>query len=289
MLYTVNGNAISASYNVHGNPLSRAYDVHGNQIGGAPLKVMNYNVGQWYIGTTAKVPVAKRADYFNLHNGIFSRHNADVLILQEALNKWCDDGSTTESLLSPYFDDQKSWRATTNYQGHYICTKGYQMTDAVAHPYSANKGNYPAFESVKINVGGRDVYIVNAHNDYVLSYQKVEIPDLLNVIKDFEYFIMMGDFNVALTETTAHDTTQEQYIYNIKPFLDAGYNVGNGVLEYIPTYFATSSPTGGELTDNVITSPNITIDRLYADTTKLTDSITDKIDHIPLIAEVTIY
>ena len=36
------------------------------------------------------------------------------------------------------------------------------------------------------------------------------------------------------------------------------------------------------------TSSNITIKDMYADTTKLTDGITDKIDHLPLIAELII-
>ena len=71
-------------------------------------------------------------------------------------------------------------------------------------------------------------------------------------------------------------------------FLDAGYHVGNCDFAWIETYFSTSSPTGGKFTDTIITSADITIRNLYAYTEKLTDNLGDKIDHIPLIAELSI-
>ena len=111
------------------------------------------------------------------------------------------------------------------------------------------------------------------------------MTDLLAFLKGLDHFILAGDFNIDLSE---QETTGDQYQNSVQRFIDAGYNVGNCVVDWIPTYFGTSSPTGGKFTDQIVTSPNITIKRIYADTTKLTDGITDKIDHLPLIAELII-
>lgn len=287
-IYGLNGIPLSSAYNANGTELIHAYDVGGTEVYSKQphsLVVMTYNVGQWYIGTTSRVPVSKKSEYYAIHNGAFSNYRPDVLLMQEALSTWCDDGSLSADLLAPYFDDIKNTRPTTAYQGHYICTKNFPMSNYTVHPFSVNKGNYPSFESAQITVGGRVVNIVNTHNDTVDSYAQQEVADLLAALQNMEYFILCGDFN-CIAETVG----DAEYKLCIKPFLDAGYHVGNCNGEYwINTYFATADPNGTRYkTDNVITSANITIDDLYADTTKLTDGLSDKIDHIPLIAELTI-
>lgn len=287
-IYDINGNIVYP-YDATGHLLSEAYDINGNRlynIEPIPLKVMTYNVGQWYNGSTVRVPTSKKADYYAIHNGAFSTYEPDLLFLQEALSTWCDDDSLTADLLSPYFDNTESTRPTTVYQGHYMCTNGYALSNYMVHNFSKNKGNYPSFETAQITVGDRTINLINTHNDYVASYQQVEVQELLTAIANMEYFILCGDFNINLS---TEDKTDEQYIVNVKPFLDAGYNIANCVEDWIPTYFGTSDPTGGKFTDNIITSSNITISDVYADTTKLTDNINDKIDHIPLIAELQIY
>jgi endonuclease/exonuclease/phosphatase family metal-dependent hydrolase len=160
------------------------------------------------------------------------------------------------------------------------------MSNYTSHNFSVNKGNYPTFESVEITVSGKTITIVNTHNDYVLDpYQEQEVTDLLAFLANLKSFVLCGDFNINLS---TQDTTDDQYTNSVKRFLDAGYNVGNCVVDWIPTYFGTSSPTGGKFTDQFVTSSDIIIKKLYADTTKLTDGIDDKIDHLPLIAILTI-
>lgn len=41
-------------------------------------------------------------------------------------------------------------------------------------------------------------------------------------------------------------------------------------------------------TDHIFTSPNILIDEAYMDTTKRTDLIDEKVDHMPLVAHLII-
>ena len=288
MIYDKNGSSLTSAYDKDGTALTSAYDKNGTLVYTSTtetLKVMTYNVGQWYIGTSAKVPTAKKADYSAIHNHAFSTYQPDVLFLQEALSTWCDDGSLTSDLLAPYFDNTESSRTTTSYQGHYICTNGYPISNYEIHDFTSHGGNYPSFESCEITVGGKVITLINTHNDYSTVYQSSEVADLLNFVSDLDYFVLCGDFNIGLS---VEDTTDSQYVNNVKAFLRAGYNVGNCVVGWIPTYFSTAEPTGGMFTDEIITSQNITISNLYADTTKLTDAISDKIDHIPLIAELVV-
>lgn len=288
-VYDRYGNVLNVVYNKNGNTLTQAYDKQGNPLitdsTGATLIVMTYNVGQWYTGTTAKVPTSKKADYYAIHDGAFSTYKPDILCLQEALSTWCDDGSLTVDLLSPYFDNMQNSRPTTVYQGHYICTNGYPISNYTVHSFTSHGTNYPSFETAQITVGGKVINIINTHNDTNDTYAQSEVADLVNAVQNMEYFILCGDFNCG-----AEAVGDTEYNICIKPFADAGYNIGNCNGDYwINTYFATSDPTGTRYkTDNIITSSNITINSLEADTTKLTDSVSDKIDHIPLIAEVTI-
>lgn len=287
-VYNLNGQALANVYGVSGSSLSYAYDKSGNVIfTNAPvtLKVMTYNVGQWYVGNTNRVPAAQKTEYYNLQYGTFENNPVDVLFLQEYLNSWCDDDSSAQTdFIDPFFNHQEVTNPS-GYVGHSICTDNLTINNYTSHNFSINSGSYPTYETAQIVVGGRTVNIINTHNDFRLAYQQGDVTDLLSVIEDMEYFILCGDFNIDLS---TEDTTSDQYQNSVKRFLDNGYHVGNCVVDWIPTYFSTSSPTGGKYTDQIVTSANITIDDLYAYTEKLSDGIGDKIDHLPLIAELTI-
>lgn len=286
-VYNKHGVALDAVYNSSGEPLERAYDAHGNVIFESgertTLKIMSYNVGQWWTGTGQTVPTAQKSEYYTLQNGTFDSNRPDILFMQEYLNTWCQDGSLASELLNPYFDNQE----VTNPQGmigHSICTNGIVLSNYTSHNFTTNKGNYPTYESAEITVDGKSITIVNTHNDYVLSYQTQEVTDLLAFLANLDSFVLCGDFNINLS---TEDTTDDQYLNSVKRFLDAGYHVGNCVVDWIPTYYGTASPTGGKFTDQIVTSADIRIDNIYADTAKLTDGLNDKIDHLPLIVEIS--
>lgn len=286
MVWDKNGNPISAIYGIDKRTLSQAYDISGNPLlsSGTPLTIMTYNVGQWYVGNSNRVPVAQKSEYYALQYGTFENNPVDVLFLQEYLNSWCVDDSPSSDFLSPFFNHQE----VTNpqgYIGHAICTADLPLSNYTSHNFTTNRGSYPTFESAEIIIDGKTITIINTHNDFSLSYQAQDVTDLLAFLEGLDYFILAGDFNNDLFK---QETTGDYYHNSVQRFLDAGYNVGNCVVDWIPTYFGTSSPTGGAFNDQIVTSPNITIKRIYADTTKLTDGITDKIDHLPLIAELII-
>lgn len=285
-VFSKSGAAISSVYSKAGSSLPIAYDKSGDVVfsGNTTLKIMNYNVGQWYIGSNTNVPTAKKSAYYALQTGMFAAHRPDILLMQEYWTNWCADGSNSSELLSPYFTT-KEVTNPQGYIGHAICTNGISLASYTSHQFSSNRGNYPTFESANITVGGKTITLVNTHNDYYAEYQTTEISELLAFLATLDSFILCGDFNINLA---TQDTTDAQYTINVKPFVDAGYHVGNCVMEWIPTYYGTASPTGGKFTDQIITSADITILDIYSDTTKLTDNIDDKIDHIPLIAIVEV-
>ena len=82
MIYNKNGTSLSSAYNKTGVLIASAYDKNGTLVYSSSadmLKIMTYNVGQWYIGTTEKVPTAKKADYSAIHNHAFSTYQPDVV------------------------------------------------------------------------------------------------------------------------------------------------------------------------------------------------------------------
>lgn len=286
MIYGLNGSEVLTVYDIAGQSLNFAYDIAGVIVFAAKLlKIMTYNVGQWYTGTNVRVPVDKKGQYYDLQYGTFENNPVDVLFLQEYLNSWCvDDSSAQTDFIEPFFDYQEV-TSPSGYIGHSICSNGLPINNYTSHSFTPVVGPYPSFEIAQIVFDGKTINIINTHNNYVIESQIDNVTDLLEAIDGMEYFILCGDFNIDLS---THDTTNAQYQNSVQRFLDAGYNVGNCVVDWIPTYFGASSPTGGKFTDQIVTSPNITIKRIYADTIKLTDGITDKIDHLPLIAELII-
>lgn len=286
-VYNISGASLSTVYNKSGQPLNAVYNRAGaNILGETVLKVMTYNVGQWYIGDGNRVPVSKKSDYYTLQHGTFEDEDpVDILFLQEYLNTWCDDDSSAQTeFINPYFDDQEVTNPAGRV-GRSICTNGHPILNYQSHNFSHDSGSYPTYQTAQINIDGRTINIINTHNNSDIEYQTWDVTDLLSAVAGMDYFILCGDFNINLS---TEDTTSAQYQNSVQRFLDAGYNVGNCVEDWIPTYFGTSSPTGGKYTDQIVTSPNITITELYAYTAKLTDNLGDKIDHLPLVAVLTI-
>lgn len=286
-IYDINGMTLTKAYNNAGGVLAKVYTLSGQEIVMRSLlfSIMTYNVGQWYIGNTQPVPSHKKSEYYILQSSTIEDNPVDVMFVQEYLDIWCEDNSPASELIDLGFDNQEITNPT-GYIGHSICTNGYDIKNYTSHNFSQNSGSYPTFETAVITVDGTDIYLINTHNDFRLAYQTINITDLLNTIASYNYFILCGDFNIDLDTV---DTTGTQYQNSVQRFLDAGYHVGNCVIDWVPTYYATEYPTGGKFTDQIVTSPNIDIVSIRAFTEKLTDGIGDKIDHIPLIANLVIH
>lgn len=283
-IYDVNGNSLGTAYDVNGNSLSTAYDVNGNAIwSSAPttLKVATYNVGDWGWGSGLPTPEYK-SDYIALQNTIFTNIDADICTMQEWSTYICTDGTPSSDVTSEYFQYLYA-------SGGWAIGSNIPLRDFEAIEYSTVTvtGDYAKYEKAYFYVGDKKVCILNVHFCYEnKTNQGLQSAEILSVAEEETYVIICGDFN-----TNIHSLSDSDYTDIIKPFIDAGYVDANcGAFGIIPTYYSTSDPQGDytPATDHIIVSPNITITNAYTDTTKLTDGLSQKIDHIPLIAVLQI-
>lgn len=289
MIYGKNGSPLSACFSTPGQSLASAYDTPGELIFSAapapvvPLKVATYNVGQWYIGGGDNVPAAKDADYYALQNGMIEQIDPDILCLQEYWKVFSKTGRTALSMLQQHFPYIREEGGNSGYFGRCICSK-YPISDYTVRPFTVEASRY--FDSCTITVGDTPITVVNTHLGLTQANRDSEITQLLQFLSTQTRFILCGDFNTAIDSTTANVNSAD-YIANVEPFIDAGYRSANfASFGFHVTYVGAEN---NELyLDDIYTSQNITIDAVSVDTTKRTDLLTDTIDHMPLIAELSI-
>ena len=285
-VYNKNGTIASLIYNVQGNVQHQAYDVSGNPlIPGRTLKVMQYNCGQWYIGDHDNVPANKDEEYYELQSGIIQRNDADILFIEEYTAQFSKTGRTAASFLAPdypYYHEQTDGTTTTVVQ-RAIYSK-YPISNYQTHIFSEYSYYY---DTCNVTIDDLTILLVVAHLHWNnINYRASEAQAILSAVANAPYFIIGGDFNLE----DFSSTSGQDYTRVIKPFVDAGYNIANGGrFGFIPTFTSNSTMTDTENLDEVITSSNIEIINAYTDNTKANDSIVEKIDHLPLIAELEIY
>lgn len=279
------GAELSAVYDGYGNEINFAYDGEGNQIyQKAPLdlKVMQYNTGNWYIGSGTNVPSDKEAEYYALQNGIIQSESADILCLNEYWNQFSAN-RTALSLLNQYYPYIEIRDGDTQYYGHAICSK-YPIESYVTNAYSTDLRRY--YDKALINVNGKRINVICTHlSPSSHTLREVEARELFDYAETLDNFIICGDFNIPVTSVT-----DSEYIAEYKQFVDAGCHLANGGnFGFMVTCSDEPTGTWTGCIDNIITSANINITDAYVDTTKLTDAIADKVDHMPVIAELVIY
>lgn len=288
-VYSKDGVSLSTIYDKSGSLLNIAYDVEGNPLfTGNSLRVMEYNVGGWYIGSGTNVPANQDAAFYELQNGILSRQNADILCICEYWDVFSKTGRTAQSLLSQYFPYIRSAGGTTTYYGRAICSK-YPITSYASNYYTTETQRY--FDVATIDVNGVTVHAIvthlSAHDIPNRIAQAKELHDYI-IAQGWEYYLVFGDFNSPL-----HDPFSEQNTSIYQQFLDDGCTIANaGAFGILDTACNSADwETGKFAIDNIIVSPEITIDDVWTDLAKTTNAAvlaTGKIDHIPLVAQLTI-
>ena len=296
-VYNVSGASLASVYGVGGTSLPSAYDVDGEAVfspNPLSIKVMTYNCGQWLTGqgTGTSTEDTSAENHRALLQSIITAQDPDILCIQEY---WDVIGSVTvTSLLGQYFPYIQEVNGETTYFGHAVCSK-YPITNFVTSALS----NSPSFEPVgqstntgrfidrcNITIDGRTLTVFNTHFDLSTSARANNTDWLLPLMRAQQNVIACGDYNTACN--TVNDPDYGGVIYK---FLYNGYHCANcSSFGFINTWTDSSSDlTTGETCDNIVTSANISIDDVYIDSTKLTDGLSEKIDHVPLIAELTVY
>ena len=284
MIYSIDGSPLQSCCSLECVAANGAYDISGDLVFSpkSSLKVMSYNVGQWYLGNHDNIPADLDGVYYDLQNGIISTNNADVLLLEEYTAQFSKAGRTSLSWLSqyyPYYQEQTDGTTTTVTQ-RAIYTK-YPISQYRTHAFH---GYY--YDSCYITINGIDFYFIVTHFHWNnQSYRSEEADIVLADMNTHEYAILGGDLNTA----DNYDTTGVDYVNVIKKFVDAGYNVANGgSFGFLETYSDQPNGSYTGCLDNIITSGNILITDAYVDETKLTDGLNVKVDHMPLIATLQI-
>lgn len=316
-IYNISGAALSGCYDVDGNALNAAYDKNGNQIfsGGSDtpltLKVMTYNVGQWYIGNGTIMSASLDANFFQLQYGTFQRNDVDICGIEEYTAKFSEKPRQASDVITPFFGYTSLRDAFTSnmYYGHGFAAK-YPLSNAVENAYSVGTNYY---YKADVNVGGKTIVLVVTHLSTNTTQRLTQIEELLSFL-EAQYapngssgakvpVICLGDFNMDLPSYP--DEKELYYASNFGMVNQAGFD---GSAEVIPKdistyeghftrFYSTMAATGLGL-DNILFSPNIDFISAYVDTAKQTYSDQSifinpatgdpKPDHMPLIATLQI-
>lgn len=292
-IYDIHGNTLLTAYNNSGQSLTEAYSESGDRVfpsGTIQLRVMTYNVGQWYIGIGEDVPADLDSAFYALQNGIIESNNPDVLVIQEYSKEFSKTGRTSLSMLQqyyPYVEERDGTGAYGHYLNRCICSK-YPISNYTVRTYSNDVNRY--YDSCVINVNGIQVTFVDTHFDAFTSSKRIaQATQLFNFVKTVSgNFIICGDLNNALKYPFSEENAA---IYN--QFLNYGCTIVNdgefGIFH--SSCGNTDWVNSSHAIDNIIVSPRINIDDVWTDLTKITNTAVlnaGKIDHVPLITDLSL-
>lgn len=312
-IYNISGAALSSCYDVDGDALSAAYDKNGSAIfsgGPVTLKVMTYNVGQWYLGSGVVVPASLDSVFYNLHSGTFQRNDVDICGIEEYTDQFSEKPRQASEVIAPFFNYTSLKNYSSNpYYGHGFAAK-YPLSNFVENAYSVGT-NY--FYKADISVGGKTIALVVTHLSTQTAQRIEQIPALLQYLDSLYApngangakvpVICFGDFNMDLPSYP--DEKELYYASSFSMVNQAGFD---GSAEVVPKdvstyeghftrFYSTMAATGLGL-DNILFSPNIVLVSAYVDTAKqdaadqsifINPATGDpKPDHMPLIATLRI-
>lgn len=284
-IYNLSGSALYKCYDLQPQEKQTAYDLTGNVVFSEPssgIVVMEYNVGEWYIGDGHIVPAEKDEEYYALQNGMIASANPDIMLICENRQNFSEAGRTTLSMLSQYFPYIQQ-QGNSGYMSRAICSK-YPFTNYTTHNFGDGESNY--YDSCTMTIDGKTVTVIVTHLKYSGGSQATKLAQfatLMNYLATLDSFICGGDFN----QLSCKDSSGSDYTDMIVPMLQAGYNVANcGDLGFFITYSNMPVDSWDGCLDNIVTSSDISIVSAHSDNTKLTDNIQDKCDHMPLVAVI---
>ena len=296
MIYHVNGETQAYTYNISGSSLNVAYDINKNIVypdeSQSRLKVMTYNVGQWYEGGGVNVPADKDAIYYAMHDGILSANRPDILMIEEYWKILSKTGRTAKSMLERYFPYVHEQGGDSGYFGRCICSK-YPISDYTVNLYSTEQERY--YDSCTVSINGKTITLVVTHLGLSVEAREPQIQELIEYLSNLDSFICCGDYN---TPYSWNSTPRSETVTEITQFLSAGFNLANcGDLGNFITSVGTDISSDGLTVpdgvwrgwiDNVSSSSDLVPVAAHVDIRKISElqsgNIT-KIDHMPFVAE----
>lgn len=276
-LFDYAGSPVANVYDVEGTGTGTAYDVGGNALTSSNFVVMSYNI-QHFTGLNANESMQRE---------IFARYNADFIGFQEfqMYNQW-----TVPALATTLLSEDYPYLEMFLYGNKNAFASKYAISDMTTVPHQTQTMDGQSYSTGKIEVDGKEVFMVVGHvttSDYE-STKVEQIEEVFDAVQGHERFIIMADFN-----TTCKSVSDTEYTTIMKQFVDAGYNIANCTPQAGFNNTWTDGYTSNAVwypCDHIITSANISMDRVVFDTQKITVAGTthQSIDHIPMIAYLTI-
>lgn len=242
------------------------------------LKTCSFNVGLWTDGksSNARIDDANvKAESIKLRR-FLGNENFDFLLCEEATHEF--DKSYKINAYEYCFKNNLSYGWTTsdsNVSGpvrQFLLTGKYELKNVTYHNYeNASTRGYVTFTSEFM---GREITFINCHLSSGYSaddeMRAKERAELIKVLKNCEYGILMGDFNAR----------------SIDDFNDfSEFNIANhgyyGDFETWPAAKESDSNWPNGCIDNIITTKSIKIINVLMGEIAMSD-------HKPLIAEIEV-
>ena len=237
------------------------------------LKVMSYNLGHYAYGTGMGLPSNIYNEKLTNYRRFFGKELPDVCGFQEYDSRMDEENTVySRDVLWDYFYKNSYYTGTQEaiYSNLNLSFGAYKEL-TTGRPYVEMYGNGIYLISVHLSVGANNA-----------STRLAEAREIVNIVSQYERFIIFGDFNP--------EPGEEGTLFKV--FTDAGLNIANcGFFGKFYTWTSNradfddyDNPTGNLwYIDNIITSNNIKISsvRPIPEAFGLLAS-----DHIPIVAEL---
>lgn len=244
----------------------------------AALKVCSFNVGLWTDGkaSNARVDTANVETESIKLRRFLGNENFDFLLCEEATHEFDKDYKIDAYAYCFKNNLPYGWTTSdSNVSGpvrQFLLTGKYKLKNVTYHNYeNASTRGYVTFAS---EIMGREITFINCHlssgysnDDEIRAKERAE---LIQVLKNCEYGVLMGDFNARsiddFNDFSEFNIANHGYYGDFKTWPDAKESDSNW-------------PNG--CIDNIITTKSI----------KITNVLMGEIamsDHKPLIAEIEI-
>lgn len=221
--------------------LALATGCAGSSSDSNSIRLATYNVGDF----SGKEFEAGSDEGNAAYQQLIAEVDADLWALQEDV-QYVDEETQMdphEAIYAAYENYERRGTGKFNYKAF---LSDLEIRDA---DYFYYEGLHPLghkmFMRATVTLAGKDICLINVHLDWEdPDVRSGQIQQVLAYAKQFEYVIIMGDFN--------HDDITEE----VKAFTDAGYTSANaGEFGVISTYVNG----GGSAIDNILVSNNIRI------------------------------
>lgn len=274
-VYDINGAELATVYGVGGTVLTQAYDIDGNPLLSeeptSDLVFMTYNV-QRFTGRNGNQTMQER---------IMNAYKPDIVGLQEL------GSGTMPALGVTLFADYpyQTLGSQTNKTG--VVSK-IALDNPTYTQYVAKASETRGYNKAYITVNGKRIAFFNTHLEVLGgTAHTAQAKELFDALQEETSFIAVGDYNVE-----CHSTNDAEYTAVVKQFIDAGYNLSNWTAQtgFVDTWFNGTTVAGSNYVcpcDNIITSPDITIESIVYDPIKL-EYESGVIDHIAVIAHLQV-